>query len=146
MPADSLAQRLKEELQETQDPQRLAQQYTKREESGHHGARLKLNMYTQNLYPRIYEAVQALGVGAVGGPIKVEEGYSVFKVEERKRETYPYDDNSQRRARAYVKIDKARNGYVNYVRGLRQQYPVAIFAENLARMHQLQKGDVVDKI
>ena len=144
--ADSLAQRLQEELQETQDPQRLAQQYTRREESGHHGARLKLNMYTQNLYPRIYEAVQSLEVGEVGGPIKVEEGYSVFKVEERTRETYPYDDNSQRRAQAYVKIDKARNGYVNYVRGLRQKYPVAIFEENLARMHQLQKGDVVDKI
>ncbi len=89
--ADFLAQRLKEEIQETQDPQRLAQQYTKREESGHHRARLKLNMYTQNLYPRIYEAVQSLEVGEVGGPIKVkvEEGYSVFRVEERKRETYP---------------------------------------------------------
>jgi hypothetical protein len=33
-----------------------------------------------------------------------------------------------------VKIDKAQRGYVRYVRGLREKYPVEIIDENLRKM------------
>ncbi|MSR84128.1 MAG: hypothetical protein EXS58_14590 [Candidatus Latescibacteria bacterium] len=136
VPADSLAQRLKRELQDTKDPERLALQYTQRKGSKQRKARLQFDSYTRQLHPQLYDAVQTLGVGQVGGPVKVEEGYSVFKVEERKQELTPYDADSQRRARAYVKIDRAKRGYVDYVRALRQKYPVVIREENWPRRHE----------
>ena len=41
---------------------------------------------------------------------------------------------AQRRARAYVHIDKSKRGYVKFVRNLRQKYPVKIIEENLQKI------------
>ena len=117
VPSDSLAYRLKRELQEGADATPLAVQHTMREGALHHSGNLRLNVYTQAFYPSIYEAAQHLEVGEVGGPVPTGKGYSVFRVIDRGREKEPYDADTQRRARAYVKIDKAKRGYVHYVRG-----------------------------
>ena len=137
VPSDSLAYRLKRELQEGADATPLAVQHTMREGALHHSGNLRLNVYTQAFYPSIYEAAQHLEVGEVGGPVPTGEGYSVFRVIDRGREKEPYDADTQRRARAYVKIDKAKRGYVHYVRGLRQKYSVTLFEENVAEMQRL---------
>ena len=137
VPSDSLAYRLKRELQEGADATQLAVQHTMREGALHHSGNLRLNVYTQAFYPSIYEAAQYLEVGEVGGPVPTGEGYSVFRVIDRGREKEPYNADTQRRARAYVKIDKAKRGYVNYVRGLRQKYSVTLFEENVAEMQRL---------
>lgn len=137
VPSDSLAYRLKRELQEGADATSLAVQHTMREGSLHHSGNLRLNVYTQAFYPSIYEAAQYLEVGEVGGPVPTGEGYSVFRVIDRGREKEPYDADTQRRARAYVKIDKAKRGYVHYVRSLRQKYSVTLFEENVAEMQRL---------
>lgn len=137
VPSDSLAYRLKRELQEGADATQLAVQHTMREEALHHSGNLRLNVYTQAFYPSIYEAAQHLEVGEVGGPVPTGEGYSVFRVIDRGREKEPYNADTQRRARAYVKIDKAKRGYVHYVRGLRQKYSVTLFEENVAEMQRL---------
>ena len=137
VPSDSLAYRLKRELQEGADATSLAVQHTMREGALHHSGNLRLNVYTQAFYPSIYEAAQHLEVGEVGGPVPTGEGYSVFRVIDRGREKEPYNADTQRRARAYVKIDKAKRGYVHYVRGLRQKYSVTLFEENVAEMQRL---------
>ena len=137
VPSDSLAYRLKRELQEGADATQLAVQHTMREEALHHSGNLRLNVYTQAFYPSIYEAAQHLEVGEVGGPVPTGEGYSVFRVIDRGREKEPYNADTQRRARAYVKIDKAKRGYVHYVRSLRQKYSVTLFEENVAEMQRL---------
>ena len=137
VPSDSLAYRLKRELQEGADATPLAVQHTMREGALHHSGSLRLNVYTQAFYPSIYEAAQHLEVGEVGGPVPTGEGYSVFRVIDRGREKEPYNADTQRRARAYVKIDKAKRGYVHYVRGLRQKYSVTLFEENVAEMQRL---------
>ena len=137
VPSDSLAYRLKRELQEGADATQLAVQHTMREGALHHSGNLRLNVYTQAFYPSIYEAAQHLEVGEVGGPVPTGEGYSVFRVIDRGREKEPYNADTQRRARAYVKIDKAKRGYVHYVRGLRQKYSVTLFEENVAEMQRL---------
>ena len=137
VPSDSLAYRLKRELQEGADATPLAVQHTMREGALHHSGNLRLNVYTQAFYPSIYEAAQHLEVGEVGGPVPTGEGYSVFRVIDRGREKEPYNADTQRRARAYVKIDKAKRGYVHYVRGLRQKYSVTLFEENVAEMQRL---------
>ena len=137
VPSDTLAYRLKRELQEGADATPLAVQHTMREGALHHSGNLRLNVYTQAFYPSIYEAAQHLEVGEVGGPVPTGEGYSVFRVIDRGREKEPYNADTQRRARAYVKIDKAKRGYVHYVRGLRQKYSVTLFEENVAEMQRL---------
>ncbi|MYC72654.1 MAG: hypothetical protein F4X17_18300 [Gemmatimonadetes bacterium] len=137
VPSDSLAHRLKRELQEGADATPLAVQHTMREGSLHHSGNLRLNVYTQAFYPSIYEAAQHLEVGEVGGPVPTGEGYSVFRVIDRGREKESYNADTQRRARAYVKIDKAKRGYVHYVRDLRQKYSVTLFEENVAEMQRL---------
>jgi hypothetical protein len=63
----------------------------------------------------------------------VRDGFSVFKVMGRERKPVEYGSDAQRRAAAYVRIDKANRGYVAYVRGLRDRYPVTIRTENLGK-------------
>ncbi|MBI2505880.1 MAG: peptidyl-prolyl cis-trans isomerase, partial [Candidatus Latescibacteria bacterium] len=78
--SDSLAQRLKQALQEGADPAQLARKYTQRQGAIHHHGQLRLNAFTQVFFQGIFEAAQRLEVGEVGGPVRVREGYSVFKV------------------------------------------------------------------
>jgi len=132
--SDTLAQRVKRLLQEGQDPQTLYDQYSLREEAAHHSGRLDINAYNQAFFPEIAEIVQNLEIGQVGGPVKTGAGYSVFKILERKQEKAPYNRESKRRSMAYVKVDKARRNYVDYVRSLREKHSVSINEENLTRM------------
>ena len=132
--SDSLAQRLGDELRTGGDAAALAQHYTRREGSLHHGGQMQLNAYTQGLFPVLSAAVREVAVGEVGGPLKTERGYSVFKVLERTREQIPYNAESQRRARAYVRIDKSKRDYVRFVRNLRNKYPVEIVEGSLGKL------------
>ena len=132
--SDSLAQRLGDELRAGGDAAALAQRHTRREGSLHHGGQMQLNAYTQGLFPVLSAAVQEVAVGEVGGPLKTERGYSVFKVLERTREQIPYNAESQRRARAYVRIDKSKRDYVRFVRNLRNKYPVEIVEGSLEKL------------
>lgn len=135
--SDTLAQRLKQALQEGADPMQLALKYTQREGALHHQGQIRLNVYTQAFFPGIFEAAQRLEVGQVGGPVRAREGYSVFKVTDKVREREPYNADAQRRATAYVKVDRAKHGYVDYVQGLRGKYRVEIDEELLKGMGPL---------
>ena len=53
---------------------------------------------------------------------------------ERTREQIPYNAESQRRARAYVRIDKSKRDYVRFVRNLRNKYPVEIIEGSLEKL------------
>ena len=132
--SDSLAQRLGDELRAGGDAAALAKRHTRREGSLHHDGQMQLNDYVQGLFPVLSAAVQDVAVGEVGGPLKTERGYSVFKVLERTREQIPYNAESQRRARAYVRIDKSKRDYVRFVRNLRNKYPVEIIEGSLEKL------------
>ena len=132
--SDSLAQRLGDEFRAGGDAAALAKRHTRREGSLHHDGQMQLNDYVQGLFPVLSAAVQDVAVGEVGGPLKTERGYSVFKVLERTREQLPYNAESQRRARAYVRIDKSKRDYVRFVRNLRNKYPVEIIEGSLEKL------------
>ena len=132
--SDTLAQRVKRLLQKGEDPQTLYDKYSLREEAAHHSGRLDINAYNQAFFPEIAEIVQNLEIGQVGGPVKTAAGYSIFKILERKQEKAPYNRESQRRSSAYVKVDKAKRGYVKYVRSLREKFPVELKQEALQRI------------
>lgn len=132
--SDSLARRLGDELRAGGDAAALAERHTRREGSLHHDGQMQLNDYVQGLFPVLSAAVRDVAVGEVGGPLKTERGYSVFKVLERTREQIPYNAESQRRARAYVRIDKSKRDYVRFVRNLRNKYPVKIVEGSLEKL------------
>ena len=125
-----LARQLKQELEQGADPEELATAHTIRKGPGHHGGRIKLGTVTH--YPDVYEAAKDLGVGAIGGPVKVKDGYSVFVILDRKRpELKPYHDFSERRATAFVKMQKRSRAYKDYVRRLRAEFGVTVFWDEL---------------
>ena len=134
------AHSLQEELVEGADAVQLARDYTIRKERAHHEGRLVLSPI--GLYQDIYKAAKDLQVGDVGGPVKVRGGYSVFKVVEKQpAPKKPYHVFSERRARAYVKIARSQKAYVQYMRGLHEQYAVEIFEDNLLKI-QGEEEDV----
>ena len=131
-----LAQQLKEQLEQGAEVEQVAAAHTIREGLAHHGGRMKLGMVTR--YPEVYEAAKKLEVGAIGGPERVPEGYSVFKVLDRRRpELKPYHDFSKRRATAFVKLRKRSLAYKDLVHRLRAKYGVTVFSDELQKLHRL---------
>ncbi|MFT5088864.1 MAG: peptidyl-prolyl cis-trans isomerase C [Candidatus Latescibacterota bacterium] len=131
--SDTLAQRIKDQIVAGADPVPLASQYTTREGADHHDGHLSVSTYTKAHYKDIFDIVQETEIGQIVGPLRTAEGYSVFKVLDRKREKAPYNADSKRRSIAYIKIGKSRNGYVSFVRGLREKYPVKFFEDAIVR-------------
>lgn len=131
--SDSLAQHLFTELTQATEAEAetLAVRHSERAEAFHHNGRINFNIYTEQFFPGVSDLAQDLEVGQVGGPVRTQRGYSVFKVVDRQREHIPYNEDSQRRARAYVLIDKAQDRYVEYVRSLRKIYPITIHEAHL---------------
>ena len=132
--SDTMAMRLRRELEEGADAEALAAEHTLRPGAAHHNGRLNVSVFTQSFFPVLAEKVPEVEVGRVGGPFEVAMGHSVFKVLEREAYKDPYNEESERRARAYVRIAKANRGYTKYVRGLREEYPVQIFEDRLRRI------------
>ncbi len=132
--SDTMAMRLRRELEEGADAEALAAEHTLRPGAAHHDGRLNVSVFTQSFFPVLAEKVQEVEVGGVGGPFEVAMGHSVFKVLEREAYKDPYNEESERRARAYVRIGKANRGYTEYVRGLREEYPVQVFEDRLRRI------------
>ena len=124
-----LAQELRDQLEAGEaHAEDLARMHSIRAGPGHHGGRLELRR--QSRYPVLYEAASEMEVGQVAGPVRVEQGFSVFQVRERRRpETKPFDEESQRRSKAYLRVEEVRRGYVEYVRGLRQKYGTKTYAD-----------------
>ena len=131
--SEKLAARLRRELEDGARPDSLADRYSTRTQNKHHGGEIRLNAYTKPFFPEIYEVAAKLEVGEVGGPVALPNGYSVFKILNREQGLLPYDDDTRRRSIAYVRIDRARKGYVSWVRGLRSQYPVKIHEESFRK-------------
>lgn len=124
--SDTLAQRLKQRMAAGEDSEAIARQHTIRHGAAHHDGLLTVSVYTKAYYKDIFDAVQEAEVGQLVGPLRVPEGYSVFKVLDRHQKLASYDAESRRRAMAYVKIDKSKRGYVAYVRSLRDKYGVKV--------------------
>ena len=127
------AEELREALEAGADAGELARQHTIREGLDHHDGLVTLNKGTQFRYGEpLFEAARKLAPGEVGGPVELEDGHSVFKVVSRvPPQVKPFNEPSQKRARAYVRIDRYRRTFVEFVRILWEQHEVQVFAEYL---------------
>ena len=125
-----LAQQLRDQLDAGEDAEELARTHTIRKGLAHHGGRLELSKHFR--HRDVYDLAKTMDVGQVGGPARVEGGFSVFKVlEKRPSVTKPFNEESRRRASGYVRIEAVRRGYVEYVRELRQRYGTRIYDDSL---------------
>jgi len=129
--SDTLAQRLFEEISNDAKIDSIAKLHTIREGAAHHDGKLSISNYTKAYYKDIFDPAQNNQVGKVVGPMKVPLGYSIFKVLDRKQEIVPYNASTIRRAKAYVRIDKSRRGYVSFVQTLRKKYGVEVYGDRL---------------
>ena len=132
--SEDLARSLKSNLEDGADPAALVKEHSTRSETVHHEGEIRLNSYTKAFFPEIHEAASKLDAGEVGGPVRVPNGWSVFKILDRKKELAPYDADARRRAEAYVRIDRARRGYVSLLGELRQRYSVTVDEERFERV------------
>ncbi len=129
------AQRVKEQLQEGADAEQLIAKYDTRGVHGEKRGFVRLDAYKRLHYPHLYDLSQDMEIGQIGGPIKVAEGYSVFKIVDREAaKLKPFNAASKKRATAYVRINKAKHGYVEFVSALREKYNVEIFSANIPNM------------
>lgn len=116
-----LSRQLRDRLDAGEDAAELARMHTIREGTAHHDGLIELTKHSR--FPELYKEAKGTEVGQVVGPVRLENGFSVFQVvENRPPEVKPFDDESRRRARGYLRIEELRRGFVEYARGLRQKY------------------------
>ena len=135
LPTKEAAEEVVRLLAEGADAQELIATHSTRAVHEAVRGQIELDRYSQAHYSGLYEHARDVEAGGVGGPIKVPEGYSVFKVTEQvPARPKPFHDASRKRALAYVKIDKRNRGYVDFVKGLRQKYDVEITTKNIPQL------------
>ena len=83
--------------------------------------RFHVHRYESPQFGGFVEAVVEAAIGELTGPVKVQEGYSIFKVlsRERKRETFA---EAEMRVRSQLRRQRHRNAFNEYMEELRSRY------------------------
>ena len=94
---------------------------------------MTLNKGTKYRYgAALFEAAKEMEPGGIGGPVMHSAGYSVFKViEHEPARAKPFNDISQKRAEAYVKLNRVQRAFVEYVHTLWEKCEVEVFVDYL---------------
>lgn len=87
--------------------------------------RFHVHRYESPQFGGFVEAAVEAEIGELTGPIKVQEGYSIFKVlsRERKRETFA---EAEMRVRSQLRRQRLRNAFNEYMEELRSRYESAV--------------------
>ena len=116
------ALRLLEQLQKGVPLGDLAKKYSIRslEERDEEG-RFHFHLFEKNFFGGFVELAEKAEIGALTGPAKVNEGYSIFKVlsRERKRETFA---EAEWRVRSQLKREKNRKAFNQFTEEVRNKY------------------------
>ena len=83
--------------------------------------RFHVHRYESPQFGGFVEAAVEAAIGELTGPVKVQEGYSIFKVlsRERKRETFA---EAEMRVRSQLRRQRHRNAFNEYMEELRSRY------------------------
>ena len=83
--------------------------------------RFHMHRYESPQFGGFVEAAVKAEIGELTGPVKVQEGYSIFKVlsRERKRETFA---EAEMRVRSQLRRQRHRNAFNEYMEQLRSRY------------------------
>ena len=85
-------------------------------------ARFHFHPRDEKLYPRLVPAIYAAEPGQLVGPIRVRDGYSIFRVQGRNPGRVEPYEQVQRRARALLRRERENAAFTSFVKDLRQRY------------------------
>ena len=92
--------------------------------------RFHIHLYEKKQFGDLVDVAAEAELGTLMGPVKVEEGYSIFKALSRGRKQESYDE-ANRRVRSHVTKEKNRQAFNLFIEGLRQKHaPTVKIQEN----------------
>lgn len=142
LPDEETAKAVVGRLEGGENPENLIAEYYTRAVHEEVRGQIHLDRYSAAHYSGLLDYARDVAVGEIGGPLKVPEGYSVFKIiSQEPARPKPFGAASQKRAGAYVQLEKAKRGYVTYVKELRKKYEVEIYASNVPPLIKDSKLD-----
>jgi len=104
--SEAAAQQVLAELERGETLSSLAAQRSIRPEAQEHDGLMHVDEQERLTHPLFYQAVQQAPAGKVVGPVRIEDGYSLFEVLHREGgEVQPFEE-VERRARAFVRQEK----------------------------------------
>ncbi|MGE5362642.1 MAG: peptidylprolyl isomerase [Bacteroidota bacterium] len=130
-----IVEKVLDELKNNADIRDLAVKYTKREWA--RPSKGEFGFFPVSMYGEIGKVAEGMKIGEVYGPLKVPEGYSVFKLigkKEEKVETKKNFDDVKDEVFRNVNQFKYRRNIVNYTAALADQYGVSINEDALKNM------------
>ncbi|HEX2869207.1 MAG TPA: peptidylprolyl isomerase [Ignavibacteriales bacterium] len=126
---DSLevAEKVLDEIKKDRDMHELARMYSKRESAAKSGG--ETDFFSQNEHGEIGRIASTMAVGDVYGPLKVPEGYSIFKVIAKKEDSTHVDkpfSELKDSIKKSLSTQKAYKSVVNYTVKLAGEYGLKI--------------------
>jgi parvulin-like peptidyl-prolyl isomerase len=129
-------------LNQGSDFRELARQHTKRVWTRENGG--EFGFFPVTIYGEIGRAAANMEIGEIYGPIKLPEGYSIFKlIDKRTNEHYfdqPFEESKEKLARQ-LKVKKLNDFLTEYTIKLANEHGVTI-NENLFNKLEVQKLDM----
>ena len=130
---EAKALRLMEQIQKGARLGDLAKEYSIRSlENRDKEGRFHFHLFEQAFLGGFVEVAEKAEIGVLTGPVKVDEGYSIFKVlsRERKRETF---QEAEWRVRSQLRREKNRKAFNQFIEEVRNKYAakVVIREDNL---------------
>jgi len=129
------AHALRQQIDEGMTISSLAQEYTQRADAKEEAGLMHMGDYERLAMPQLYKAVSEAEREQVVGPIQVREGYSLFKVMDRRPGQLKPFDKVERKARALVRAEKKEVRFEDWIDQLMEEYAdrIAVSQEMLAQ-------------
>ena len=129
------AHALRQQIDEGMTISSLAQEYTQRADAKEEAGLMHMGDYERLAMPQLYKAVSEAEREQVVGPIQVREGYSLFKVMDRRPGQLKPFDKVERKARALVRAEKKEVRFEDWVDQLMEKYAdrIVVSQETLAQ-------------
>ena len=134
---EETARALRQQLDEGETISSLAQQYTQRIDAKEEAGLMHMGDYERLAMPDLYKAVTQAEKDQVVGPIKVRDGYSLFKVMDRQAGQLKPFDEVERKARALVRAEKKEVQFEDWIDQLMEKYAERIVVSEEALVSAL---------
>ncbi len=107
-----------------------------------------LGSFPRSRYPEIFDAVQNMKIGNLGGPIKISdrqfgETYSVIKLEDRTEGKVQTLEEVKDRVTSLARQEKDRNVFQNWVQNAKARYKIEIYEDVIQSTVQEQEEEPV---
>lgn len=109
-------------------------------------ARFHFHPRDEKLYPHLVPAIYAAEPGQLVGPIRVRDGYSIFRVQGRNPGRVEPYEQVQRRARALLRRERENEAFTRFVKDLRQRYESRVEIDEQALRNALPDSLVQGRV